>query len=32
MAPANAAGLRTIGLFFWIGQPFATINDLALIV
>ena len=24
--------LVTIGLFFWIGQPFGTINDLALIV
>ena len=29
---AGLVALVTIGLFFWIGQPFGTINDLALIV
>jgi hypothetical protein len=29
---AGLVALVTIGLFFWVGQPFGTINDLALIV
>jgi len=29
---AGLVALVTIGLFFWIGQPFGLINDLALIV
>ena len=29
---AGGLALVTIGLFFWIGQPFGTINDLALVV
>lgn len=32
VAGAAVAGLVTIGLFFWIGQPWGTINDLALLV
>jgi len=31
-AIAGAVALVTIGLFFWIGQPFGTINDIALLV
>jgi hypothetical protein len=31
-AIAGGVALVTIGLFFWIGQPFGTINDLALLV
>jgi hypothetical protein len=29
---AGLVALVTIGLFFWVGQPFGTINDLALVV
>ena len=29
---AGLVALVTIGLFFWIGQPFGTINDIALVV
>ena len=29
---AGLAALVTIGLFFWVGQPFGLINDVALIV
>jgi hypothetical protein len=29
---AGLVALVTIGLFFWIGQPWGTINDLALVV
>ena len=29
---AGLVALITIGLFFWVGQPFGTINDLALVV
>lgn len=29
---AGLVALVTIGLFFWVGQPFGTVNDLALIV
>ena len=32
VAGAAVVGLVTIGLFFWIGQPWGTINDLALLV
>jgi hypothetical protein len=32
VAIAGGVALVTIGLFFWIGQPFGTINDVALIV
>ena len=32
MAGAGLVALVTIGLFFWIGQPWGTINDLALLV
>jgi hypothetical protein len=32
VAGAALVGLVTIGLFFWIGQPWGTINDLALLV
>jgi len=32
VAGAAFVGLVTIGLFFWIGQPWGTINDLALLV
>lgn len=32
VAGAAAVGLVTIALFFWIGQPWGTINDLALLV
>ncbi|HET9852647.1 MAG TPA: hypothetical protein VFP56_09105 [Candidatus Limnocylindrales bacterium] len=32
VAIAGAVATVTIALFFWIGQPFGTINDLALIV
>jgi hypothetical protein len=32
VALAGAVALVTILLFFWIGQPFGTINDIALIV
>jgi len=32
VAVAGAVALVTIGLFFWIGQPFGTINDVALLV
>ncbi len=32
VAGAAAVGLVTIGLFFWIGQPWGTINDLSLLV
>src|SRR5215212_10398223 len=31
-AIAGVIALVAIGLFFWIGQPFGTINDIALIV
>ena len=31
-AIAGAIALVAIGLFFWIGQPFGTINDIALLV
>ena len=29
---AGLVALVTIGLFFWVGEPFGTINDLALVV
>jgi hypothetical protein len=29
---AGLVALITIGLFFWVGEPFGTINDLALVV
>jgi hypothetical protein len=32
VAGAAVVGLVTIGLFLWIGQPWGTINDLALLV
>jgi hypothetical protein len=32
VAGAGLTAIVTIGLFFWIGQPWGTINDLALIV
>ena len=32
VAGAAVVGLITIGLFFWIGQPWGTINDLALLI
>lgn len=32
VAVSASVGLVTIGLFFWIGQPWGTINDLALLV
>ena len=32
VAGAAVVGLVTIALFFWIGQPWGTINDLALLV
>src|SRR6266571_3435037 len=32
VAAAGLAALAAIGLFFWIGQPWGTINDLALLV
>jgi hypothetical protein len=32
VAGAALVGLVTVGLFFWIGQPWGTINDLALLV
>jgi hypothetical protein len=32
IAAAGLVALITIGLFFWIGQPWGTINDLALVV
>ena len=32
VAGAVVVGLVAIGLFFWIGQPWGTINDLALLV
>ena len=32
VAGAGAVALVTIGLFFWIGQPWGTINDLSLLV
>ena len=31
-AITGGVALVTIGLFFWIGQPFGTINDIALVV
>ena len=31
-AGAAVVGLVTIALFFWIGQPWGTINDLAVLV
>jgi len=32
VASAGLVAVITIGLFFWIGQPWGTINDLALLV
>jgi hypothetical protein len=32
VAAAGAVALVTIGLFFWIGQPWGSINDLSLLV
>ena len=32
VAAAGLVALVTIGLFFWIGQPWGTVNDLALVV
>lgn len=32
VAGAGLVALVTIGLFFWIGQPWGTLNDLALLV
>jgi hypothetical protein len=32
VAVAGGIALAAIGLFFWIGQPFGTINDIALLV
>lgn len=32
VAGAGLVALVTIGLFFWLGQPWGTINDLALLV
>ena len=32
VAGAAVVGLITIGLFFWIGQPWGTINDVALLM
>jgi hypothetical protein len=32
MGAAGLVALVTIGLFFWIGQPWGIINDLALVV
>src|SRR5215217_3529619 len=31
-AIAGGVALVAIGLFFWIGQPFGTVNDIALLV
>jgi len=32
VAAAGTVALVTIGLFFWVGQPWGTINDLVLVV